>query len=205
MSNLKRGTSCCAKPADRDWLWLAGVAILHGALLTGAMTGAGRASPLVTPPAIIGLLVVHQPPAKVTAVTQAPQPRTAGPSPSHPVLAAPPAEHAATTAAAPTTPAEVATETIIPPHTDAAQHDNPVPEYPPVSRRLGEQGRVLFDLYILPDGSVGEARLRRSSGHARLDGAALDAVRRWRYMPARRGLDPIPYWYVQPVTFSLDG
>jgi protein TonB len=117
----------------------------------------------------------------------------------------PPAEHAVTAAAAPTTPAEATTETIIPPHTDAAQRDNPVPEYPPVSRRLGEQGRVLFDLHILPDGSVGETRLRRSSGYARLDRAALDAVRHWRYMPARRGLDPIPYWYVQPVTFSLDG
>jgi protein TonB len=51
---------------------------------------------------------------------------------------------------------------------------------------------------------VGETRLRRSSGHPRLDEAALDAVRRWRYVPARRGDEPIPFWYVQPVDFRLD-
>lgn len=93
---------------------------------------------------------------------------------------------------------------IIPPRTDAAHLDNPAPKYPVVSRRLGEQGRVLLDVYILPDGSVGEIKLKRSSGYARLDEAGLDAVRRWRYVPAHRGNEPIPYWYVQPVTFSLD-
>ena len=62
---------------------------------------------------------------------------------------------------------------------------------------------MLLDVYILPDGSVGQIRLRRSSGYPRLDEAALDAVRRWRYVPARRGDEPIPYWYVQPLHFEL--
>lgn len=93
---------------------------------------------------------------------------------------------------------------VTPPRTDAAHLDNPAPQYPTVSRRFGEEGRVLFDVYILPDGRVGEIKLRRSSGHARLDEAALDAVRRWRYVPARRGNEPIPYWYVQPIAFSLN-
>lgn len=94
---------------------------------------------------------------------------------------------------------------VIPPRTDAAHLNNPAPAYPAVSRRLGEQGRALFDVYILPDGSVGEVKLKRSSGYARLDEAAFGAVRRWRYVPARRGDEAIPYWYVQPITFSLDG
>jgi protein TonB len=81
--------------------------------------------------------------------------------------------------------------------------NNPAPAYPAASRRLGEQGRVLLDVYIQPDGRVGEIRVKQSSGYPRLDEAALDAVRRWRYVPARRGNEPIALWYVQPISFSL--
>lgn len=93
---------------------------------------------------------------------------------------------------------------MTPPRVDASQLDNPKPDYPSVSRRLREQGEVLLDVYILPDGTVGELRLKRSSGHARLDRSALEAVKRWRYVPASRGGEPIPYWYVQPVAFRLN-
>ena len=89
------------------------------------------------------------------------------------------------------------------PRIDAGHLNNPAPVYPALSRRLGEQGRVLLDVLILPDGSVGEMRLKSSSGFPRLDAAALSAVRRWRYQPARRGSTPIAYWYVQPIIFSL--
>jgi protein TonB len=82
--------------------------------------------------------------------------------------------------------------------------NNPAPAYPAASRRFGEQGRVLLDVYIQPDGRVGEIRLKQSSGYPRLDEAALDAVRRWRYVPAHRGDEPIAYWYVQPISFSLN-
>lgn len=102
--------------------------------------------------------------------------------------------------------APVAThEPVVPPRADAAHLNNPVPVYPPISRRLGEQGWVQLDVYILADGTVGEIKLKRSSGYARLDQAALEAVRNWRYQPARRGNEAIAFWYVQPLTFSLDG
>ena len=68
---------------------------------------------------------------------------------------------------------------------------------------MREEGQVLLDVHILPDGSVGEVRLRQTSGHRRLDEAALAAVRRWRYVPAQRGGEAIPYWYIQPIVFSL--
>jgi protein TonB len=73
-----------------------------------------------------------------------------------------------------------------------------------MSRRLGEQGRVVLDVYILPSGLVGEIRLKVSSGSKRLDEAALQAVRRWKYVPAKRGDEAIAYWYVQPLSFSLN-
>lgn len=74
-----------------------------------------------------------------------------------------------------------------------------------MSKRLGEQGTVQLSVYVLQDGSVGEVKLKRSSGHQRLDQAALDAVRLWRYQPARRGSEAVATWFIQPVTFSLDG
>lgn len=93
---------------------------------------------------------------------------------------------------------------IVPPRTDAAHLNNPPPEYPTLSRRVGEQGRVLLNVYILADGSVGQIELRQTSGYERLDKAAVDTVRNWRYVPAHRGSEAIAYWYIQPITFSLD-
>lgn len=92
---------------------------------------------------------------------------------------------------------------VTPPRIDASQLDNPAPAYPVRSRQMREQGRVLLDVYILPDGSVGEIRLRESSGFPRLDRSALEAVKGWRYIPAMRGGVAIPYWYVQPINFTL--
>ena len=93
---------------------------------------------------------------------------------------------------------------ITPPQMNANPLNNPAPAYPSLSRRLGEQGIVLLEILILADGSVGEVRIKESSGHKRLDETAAKAVKRWRYMPARRGDTAIEYWYLQPVEFSLN-
>ncbi len=87
---------------------------------------------------------------------------------------------------------------------DANQLNNPAPAYPQLSRRLKEQGTVLLEILILPDGTVGEVRVKESSGFKRLDETAVKAVKRWRYTPARRGNVPIEFWYLQPVDFSLN-
>jgi protein TonB len=92
---------------------------------------------------------------------------------------------------------------VVPPRADASHRNNPPPTYPSQSRRMREEGKVLLDVHILEDGRVGEIRLRRSSGFSRLDQAALSAVKRWRYIPARQGGKAIAFWYVQPVQFTL--
>jgi protein TonB len=46
--------------------------------------------------------------------------------------------------------------------------------------------------------------IRTSSGVERLDRAALDAVRRWRFVPARQGDTPVDAWVLVPIRFSLD-
>lgn len=56
-----------------------------------------------------------------------------------------------------------------------------IPIYPPLSRKLGEEGEAAFWLDIRADGSVAEAKLDRSSGFERLDQAALKALRAARF------------------------
>jgi protein TonB len=46
--------------------------------------------------------------------------------------------------------------------------------------------------------------LERSAGHQDLDEAAVEAVRRWRFEPARRGNRPMAVWVLIPVTFKLE-
>jgi protein TonB len=45
--------------------------------------------------------------------------------------------------------------------------------------------------------------VKKSAGHPDLDAAAADAVRRWRFEPARRGDEPVAMWVLLPVEFKL--
>lgn len=126
-----------------------------------------------------------------------PQLRQEAPSAALPARPAQAAEQAARPTAA------AREEPVLSPRVDAGHLSNPAPRYPASSRRLGEQGTVMLEVLILPDGSVGDLRVKQTSGHLRLDAAALNAVRQWRYQPARKGGKPIAYWYLQPVVFSL--
>lgn len=89
------------------------------------------------------------------------------------------------------------------PRVDASHLNNPKPAYPVASRKMAEEGTVKLSVYILANGTVAEIRLKKSSGYPRLDEAAIKAVKQWRYLPARQGDTPIPYWYTQDVHFSL--
>lgn len=90
------------------------------------------------------------------------------------------------------------------PSSDADYLQNPKPVYPPMSKRLGEQGRVLVRVLIAVDGSARQAELRQSSGHDRLDQAALDTVRKWRFVPGRRNGVPQDMWFNVPISFVLE-
>jgi protein TonB len=74
-----------------------------------------------------------------------------------------------------------------------------------MSRRAGEQGRVMLRVVVRPDGTPQSVEVRSSSGWQRLDEAALDAVRRWRFVPARQGNVPITAAVIVPIAFSLEG
>lgn len=82
---------------------------------------------------------------------------------------------------------------------------NPKPPYPLAARRQGVEGRVLLAAHVRADGSCAEVRLKHSSGHGLLDRSALDTVRRWRFLPAKRGNASIDSWVDIPISFRLEG
>ena len=77
------------------------------------------------------------------------------------------------------------------------------PSYPASARRLGIQGTARLRVQVLADGRVGEIVVESSAGHADLDRAAADAVRQWRFEPARKGTEPVATWVLLPVQFQL--
>jgi protein TonB len=77
------------------------------------------------------------------------------------------------------------------------------PAYPANARRLGIQGTTLLSVFVAVDGRVGDVVVKESAGHPDLDQAAADAVRRWRFEPARRGSEAVAMWVLLPVEFRL--
>ncbi|WP_025916202.1 energy transducer TonB [Herminiimonas sp. CN] len=206
---------------------------LHGALLYWTLQAMpGRAVPpdsapmpiqavLIPPPSVAPALA--QPAAKpVPRPAVRPVPRNAPkPAPtailtaaggSTAMASAPAAPAAATTpaAAAPVATVTTAATPAAPPALEPARFDadylnNPAPAYPLLSRRQGETGKVLLQVQVTAHGTAGQVEIKQGSGFPRLDEAALNAVRKWRFVPARRGDAAVAASVVVPITFRLDG
>ena len=82
--------------------------------------------------------------------------------------------------------------------------NNPAPAYPRLSRRLGEQGKVLLRVRVTVEGRAAQIVEAQSSGSARLDEAARQAVRQWRFVPAQRGGRAVEAWVIVPIVFTLE-
>lgn len=144
----------------------------------------------LTPPPLVQLpeprpLAVREPPARSV-------PRLAAP-----VAPAPPPPEA-TPARTPAAPVLTAVRF------DAAYLNNPAPAYPRASRRRGEQGRVLLRVQVDAHGLPEQVEIHEGSGYARLDAAAREAVQRWRFVPARRGDEPIAASVLVPILFQME-
>ena len=144
--------------------------------------------------------VVPATPQVITAApSSSPAPALAPTSPtsSAPLTALPAPSNPATASAAP-----ASALPFTPPRVDAAYLDNPKPEYPAISLQLGEAGRVVLNVSVSAAGTVEQASVRTSSGSARLDQAALKAVRQWRFVPARRGGEAVAAQVLVPISFK---
>lgn len=152
--------------------------------------------PPVAPPPQLAVPESAPTPARVEAPApppEPPRPIEAPPPPAPPVVAAPP----------PAPPAPPPAP-VVPPNFNADYLSNPPPAYPAVSRRMGEEGKVMVRVFVSTDGLPQKLELRTSSGFARLDEAAMDTIRRWKFVPARQGDQAVAAWVLVPIVFKLN-
>ena len=89
------------------------------------------------------------------------------------------------------------------PSNDAQYLNNPTPAYPALSKRLGEQGKVVIRTFIDADGTAQQAQIKQSSGYDRLDQAALATALKWRYVPGKRAGVAEAMWFDVPFNWVL--
>ena len=135
-------------------------------------------APVVTPP----------PPPPPPPPNQTPPPPPPAPPPP-PSNSAPPAPPSTTVSAV---------------RFDAAYLQNPHPAYPALSRRLGEEGKVLLKVRVTAEGRAAAVDIEKTSNFERLDESARQSVARWRFVPARRGDEAIEATVIVPIVFRLE-
>ncbi|MDX1251947.1 MAG: energy transducer TonB [Gammaproteobacteria bacterium] len=133
-------------------------------------------------------LPVPQPVAEPVKHVEAPPPPVVVAEPRKEPVAAPPAPVSA----------------IEPPSFNAAYLNNPRPDYPANARRLNIQGTVVLRVMVSPEGLPEDVQVLTSSGSPILDKAGLQAVRGWKFVPARQGDKTVRGTVNVPVRFSLD-
>ena len=90
------------------------------------------------------------------------------------------------------------------PRFDAAYLNNPEPNYPLMSRRQNETGKVVLKVNVSAEGHPVAVDIAQSSHSVRLDDAARQAVSRWRFIPAKLGEQPVAAEVLVPIVFRLD-
>ena len=208
------------------------VVLFHAAVLWAVQSGLVRRTvEIVVPVEIISELITPPAPPKIEPAPPPPRPeppppvkprvvkkvQRAPPPAPQPVAVpeAPPAPNAPTGVATPQPPAPPITAPVAPappapaprielPTSDADYLQNPKPAYPPMSKRLGEQGKVVVRVLIGPNGLPQQAEVRQSSGFERLDQAARTTAMKWRYVPGKRGGVPEAMWVNVPINFVLE-
>ena len=75
------------------------------------------------------------------------------------------------------------------------------PVYPIMAIRSRIEGTVILEIVVGPDGSVREIYIRQSV--PMLDAAAIEAIKQWRYAPARTGRRPVQSTVMVRVNFVL--
>jgi protein TonB len=81
--------------------------------------------------------------------------------------------------------------------------ENPKPLYPQEAREKGYQGEVILKVEIFANGQVGQVEVKKSSGYELLDRSASATVKKWKFIPAKKGEETIPFWVNIPIKFQL--
>jgi protein TonB len=133
---------------------------------------------------------------------QTPAPKTVAPvvETTQSTVPAPAAVVAAPAEPKPAPPAEPVSQ----PRFDADYLKNPAPPYPPLARRMGEEGKVVLRVSVNPQGAADNVEIKTSSGSPRLDESAQKTVRNWKFIPAKRGDTAVQSWVLVPIIFKLE-
>jgi protein TonB len=134
-------------------------------------------------------------PRRVAAIKPRPEPSLA--PPTRTVKSRPKPKPRPQSAAAPGAAA------YVPPRSNAAYLNNPKPAYPPLARRRHMEGTVILWVEVGADGRPLSVTVKRGSRFAILDKAAVDAVRRWRFVPAKRFGRAVSSAVEVPIRFRL--
>jgi periplasmic protein TonB len=92
---------------------------------------------------------------------------------------------------------------VVPAGVDARFH-NKEPVYPLEAVRRAQQGMVTLLIHVSPEGLAAGVDVVQGSGYVLLDRAARDAVVAWRFLPAVKDGQPIPFDMKLRVVFHLD-
>jgi protein TonB len=141
---------------------------------------------------------VPPPPSPPEQVAKHATPAPAPPSP--PISAAPVFNLSGTDAESNTL---VTGDDVIPASPDKASR-NRQPVYPVEAARRGEHGTVILLIHVSPEGLASGVDIAQSSGFPLLDRAARDAVLKWRFVPAVKDGQPIPFDMPFRVVFELN-
>ncbi len=141
-------------------------------------------------------------PKKATPV-KAPLAASDKPAPTAPAVPAAPAAPAESSAAAPAAPPAPAAPAMPRTVSGVEYIQAPPPEYPPLARRNGEQGKVMLKVLVNERGHAERAEIQQSSGSPRLDEAARQAVLRYLFKPHLEDGRAIAVFAVVPIIFSL--
>jgi len=161
-----------------------------------------QAAPIEKPPVAKPLPMLKPQPVKQqkTPAPQTPTPQIEATQSSLPAPAAPVAVPAEIKPAPPAPPAEP----FVQPRFDANYLKNPAPNYPPLSRRMGEEGKVILRVLVNPQGAADRVEVKTSSGSQRLDDAAVNTVKLWKFIPAKRGETAVQSAVLVPIIFKLE-
>lgn len=158
-------------------------------------------TPVVTPPLPKPVVKpIPKPVIKKPAPIVQKSPDYAPPSETPPP--APPAEASAPAASAATTSSAAATA-----FTEASFKanylHNPKPEYPAIAKSRGWQGKVMLRVQVSAEGTALSVSVENSSGHEMLDESAIEAVTKWKFIPAKRGDTAVASAVIVPIVFTL--
>lgn len=94
-------------------------------------------------------------------------------------------------------------EPFIEANISADYSENPTPAYPSLAKSMGWQGKVMLKVQVSEEGLSAAVEIERSSGYEILDESAVEAIKQWRFTPAKRGETPIASSVIVPIIFTL--